>query len=88
MSNMFGGNLEQMDQLATSFTQQAAAVNQLQTSVNATLSSTAWTGPAADRFRNEWETTFTTSLRQLHAALEENAQIVVSRREAIALATN
>jgi uncharacterized protein YukE len=88
MNDMFGGNLAQMQQLSGSFTQQAGAVTQLQSAVNNTLASTLWTGPAADRFRSEWETTFTTSLRQLQMALEENAQIVNNRREAIALATS
>ncbi len=87
MSDMYGGNLAQMEQLMGSFTAQSQTVEQLQSAVTSTLGSTAWTGPAADRFRNEWETTFMGALNQLKAALVENATIVGKRREAIAVAT-
>lgn len=87
MTTMFGGNLGEMDNLAVSFDQQAGAVEQLRSAVNTILGSTSWTGPAADRFRSEWETTFTSALTNLQSALGDNAQVVRNRREAIALAT-
>jgi uncharacterized protein YukE len=87
MANVFGGNLGEMDSLAGNFDTQGGKVEELRSAVSGILSNTSWTGPAADRFRNEWETTFTSALTQLRAALADNAQVVRNRREAIALAT-
>jgi uncharacterized protein YukE len=87
MANVFGGNLGEMDSLAVNFDTQGGKVEELRSAVSGILVNTSWTGPAADRFRNEWETTFTTALAQLRAALADNAQVVRNRREAIALAT-
>ena len=87
MANVFGGNLGDMDSLAGNFDTQGGKVEELRSAVSGILANTAWTGPAADRFRNEWETTFTSALTQLRGALADNAQVVRNRREAIALAT-
>jgi uncharacterized protein YukE len=87
MSNMFGANLEQLDQLQRRFVEENEAVRQLQTRISGTLGSTAWTGPAAERFRSAWSGEFVPTLNRLAEALAENASVVAKRREAIAVAT-
>jgi uncharacterized protein YukE len=87
MSDMYGANLEQLDQLQRRFTEENEAVRQLQTRISGTLGSTAWTGPAADRFRTAWSGDFVPALNRLAEALAENATVVANRREAIAVAT-
>ncbi len=87
MSDMFGANLEQLDQLQRRFTEENEAVRQLQSRITGTLGSTAWTGPAAERFRTAWSGEFVPALNRLAEALAENANVVANRREAIAVAT-
>lgn len=87
MSGMMGGDLAQLDALRKTFTDQVQSVDVLRGAVDGALGSTQWTGPAADRFRNEWASTFVPALRRLQDALTENASVVQNRREAIQTAT-
>jgi uncharacterized protein YukE len=88
MATMVGGSLEQMQVLEQRFTADAQAVGDLQRRVTATLGNTTWTGPAADRFRQEWNGTFVGALHRLQEALTENAALVRNRRQAIQTATS
>ena len=47
------------------------------------MSSTWWKGPAADRFRSEWECTFAPTLRQLETALREASAEISRRHQAL-----
>lgn len=87
MNGMLGGDLAQLDALRSTFGNQVQAVDALRGAVDGALGSTQWTGPAADRFRNEWASTFVPALRRLQDALTENASIVQNRRDAIQAAT-
>jgi uncharacterized protein YukE len=84
---MWGGNLEQMQSLDSTFTSQAQAVADLTARITSTLQGTAWTGPAADRFRQDWSGQFQPALQKLQSALTDNAAIVRNRRAAIETAT-
>lgn len=89
MSNgMMGGDLAQLDRLSKTFIDQTQAVEALRGAVDGALGTTPWTGPAADRFRNEWAASFTPALRRLQEALTDNATIVSKRRDAIQTATH
>ena len=87
MSGMMGGDLAQLDALRKTFTDQVQTVDVLRSAVDGALGSTQWTGPAADRFRNEWASSFVPALRRLQEALTENASVVANRRDAIQTAT-
>lgn len=87
MSNMMGADLAQMQQLEAQFRSAVAQVSELQSQVDRALGNTQWTGQAATRFRDAWNSSFRSSLSQLREALDENARIVASRREAIDSAT-
>lgn len=88
MSAILGGDPQQMQQLAQTFRAEAGAVEQLTARINGTLNNTVWTGPAADRFRQEWETSFRQALTRLQEALNENAAVVDNRMRAITEATS
>lgn len=88
MSGMMGGDLGQLDVLKKTFTEQVAAVDALRGAIDGTLGSTQWTGPAAERFRGDWNGSFVPALRRLQEALTENAGVVANRREAIQAATH
>lgn len=88
MGGMMGGDLAQLDVLRKTFTDQGQAVEGLRTAIDGALGSTQWTGPAADRFRSEWGSSFVPALRRLQDALAENATVVHNRREAIQAATH
>lgn len=88
MTSMLGANPEQMRHLSTSFRHEAGQVLDVMRRVQGTLDSTTWTGPAADRFRSEWDTSFRVALQRLHDALQGNAQVVDSRLQAITQATH
>jgi hypothetical protein len=87
MSTMVGGNLEQLQALQHQFLTESQAVTELQTRITSTLNDTLWTGPASDRFREDWNGTFVPALARLHDALTTNAQVVSSRMQAIHDAT-
>ncbi len=87
MSNMVRGSLEQMQGLEQQFTTDSQAVAELQRRISAAVSNTTWTGPAAERFRSEWNGSFVSALSRLQEALNENATVVRNRRQAIQTAT-
>jgi uncharacterized protein YukE len=87
MATMVGGNLEQLSALEAKLRAESDAVAQLTRRITATLANTTWTGPAADRFRNDWHSNFCKALANLEAALQENAAAVANRRQAIQAAT-
>lgn len=87
MTTMVGGNLEELAALETKLRVESESVSQLSSRITATLASTTWTGPAADRFRAEWQSTFCRALTGLQQALVDNAAAVANRRQAIQAAT-
>src|SRR3954453_17483251 len=87
MATMVGGDLEQLQVLEHQFRADAEVVAELRARISNVLGATAWTGPAAEQFRQEWNGTFAGALAQLAAALGENAAVVASRRQAIFAAT-
>ena len=87
MTAMVGGNLEQLAVLETKLRAESEAVAQLTQRITASLANTTWTGPAADRFRADWQSNFCRALAGLQQALVENAAGVANRRQAIQAAT-
>ena len=87
MTTMVGGNLEQLAVLETKLRAESEAVAQLTQRITASLANTTWTGPAADRFRADWQSNFCRALAGLQQALLENATAVANRRQAIQAAT-
>jgi uncharacterized protein YukE len=84
---MRGADLEQMMALNRRFADEAAAVEALQARINQAISSTSWTGPAAEQFREIWASDFVPALGRLREALSQNAALIEQRRGAIEAAT-
>jgi len=85
---VYGGDLAQLDDLASRFRQEGSEIEALESRIGASLQSTAWTGPAADRFRQAWSGDFVPALHRLRDAMAENAVAVTRRRQAIESATS
>lgn len=84
---VYGGDLAQLENLAAKFRHEGAAIEALEARITASLGSTAWTGPAARRFRERWDGEFVVALHRLREAMAENAAAVSRRRQAIETAT-
>ena len=78
-----GGEIPQMQTLETTLKREAQAVQELTTRIRGTVDNTWWKGPAADRFRDAWNSQFEPSMRKLNAALLEAAEEVHRRTEAL-----
>jgi WXG100 family type VII secretion target len=78
-----GAELEQMQQLRSTFDRNAQSVNQLNSSISGQVSNTWWVGPAADKFRAAWEGEFRPALKKLEQALMEAGQEVQRRHDAL-----
>lgn len=87
MTTIRGADLEQMATLNRRFADEATAVEALQARINQAISATAWTGPAAEQFRERWASEFVPALGRLREALSQNALVVEQRRGAIESAT-
>ena len=87
MTTMVGGNLEQLSALEAKLRAESESVGELTQRITASLANTTWTGPAADRFRADWQSNFRRALSGLEQALADNATAVASRRQAIQAAT-
>jgi WXG100 family type VII secretion target len=87
-TSMLGGDPQQMQHLAGQFRREAQTVGELQQRVSGALTSTVWTGPAADRFRQDWEGSFRPALARLQESLDQNAHVVEARLRAITEATS
>jgi uncharacterized protein YukE len=78
-----GGELDQLVQLRGVFDREAEAVDELTRTIRSQLSATSWDGPAADRFRQSWDSDFEPTLSRLRTALGDAATEVTRRREAL-----
>ena len=87
MTAMVGGDLEQLQVLEQQFRADAQEVADLRARISNVLAGTAWTGPAANQFRDEWNGNFANALNHLSIALSDNAAVIANRRQAIFAAT-
>jgi len=71
-----GGDIEQLSTLERTFTQQRETVETLRSTITAALDTTSWRGPAAERFRSEWNGEFALALTRLADALNQNAGFI------------
>ena len=83
-----GGRTDEMRQLASQFDNHAGQIGQLIQDLNAqtTGSMDIWKGPAADRFRSDWES-YKPTLDKLVQSLHEASQAINQNAENIDMAT-
>ena len=78
-----GAEMGQLADLQRTFSQQSQAVDSLRSQIDGRVKGTLWEGPAADRFRQEWDSQFQPTLRELQAALNEASGEVGRRHQAL-----
>jgi uncharacterized protein YukE len=78
-----GATIEEMQSLQATFTRESAQVDELSSTISGQVASTWWVGPAADRFKSEWEGEFKPMLSQLQQALVDCSTEVQRRSQAI-----
>ena len=78
-----GADIPQMASLSSSFNKQSAQVDALISAINGQLGATWWEGPAATKFRDQWQSQFVPNLRSLSEALRSAGADVESRRQRI-----
>ncbi|MCU1479543.1 MAG: family type secretion target [Subtercola sp.] len=71
---VWGLDVEQVRSLSKQLNTQSQQVQQILTSLTSALQSVQWTGPDAESFRSEWNTTHTAALKQVISALESASQ--------------
>jgi WXG100 family type VII secretion target len=79
---MQGADIMQMQQLEQRLQQESGAVTELMNRIDQSLANVQWTGPAADRFKQEWSENFKKALTTLSEALGQNASAVRNRWQA------
>lgn len=87
MTSTVGGDLNDLAQLAATLRDSGRQVTEIKAALDRVVGSTSWTGPAASRFRADWQQ-FAPTLTRLHDALAEGAGEVTRRRDAIDRATS
>ena len=70
MSAMYGADPEQLAALGRTLRQQMATIDTVVRTVTSALGGTAWTGPARDRFEQEWQQSFRSALARLGDAFD------------------
>jgi len=78
---MYGANPEQLSALGRALQQQMAAIDAVMHTVGSALAGTTWTGPARDRFEQEWNGTFRTALGRLNQAFDGAGRDCIARAE-------
>lgn len=78
-----GAEMGQLESLKGTFDREAQNVAELTSTIGSQLANTWWKGPAADRFRSEWDGQFAPMLRQLQSALQDSSAEVQRRHEAL-----
>lgn len=78
-----GADTEQLAQLGRNLEHQIDAIGNITATVTAALGSTTWTGPARDRFEQEWNGTFRSALAKLSEAFGTAGRSCISRSVAL-----
>lgn len=83
MAGRLGGDIDAMTQLQNQLRQRSSEVQQLQTQLTNMISNTWWEGPAANRFKSEWNGQYKSSLQNLERLLDDLGQEVQRRKDAL-----
>ncbi len=68
MTITYGANCEQLTNLGNTLSRQIDAITQVMSTVDGVLNGTTWTGPARDRFVEDWNGGFKQALNKLNDA--------------------
>lgn len=82
-AGMWGADPDQLDELGATLRRQIDAITGVLSTVQSCLGSTAWTGPARDRFEAEWHGSFRTALTRLNEAFDGAGQECLARSQGL-----
>lgn len=85
---MIQAELTELETLSRRLDSCSSEVADLMRTLTTLINTTTWTGGAADRFRQAWETQFNPALRSLSTELVNAAQEVDRRKHLIDQAAN
>lgn len=85
---MIKAELTELEHLSRRLDVCGGEVTELQRALTTLINTTTWTGAAADRFRQAWESEFNPALRNLADELTRAAQEVHRRKHLIDQAAN
>ena len=74
MAGVWGLDVEQVRELGNNLDREAESIDAILSKLTNVLSSTQWTGPDADQFRNDWQSVHSSALRRVAGALRDTAQ--------------
>lgn len=83
MSGRIGGTIEQMNTLGSQFDAEAGELARLVSKISSQLAGTDWEGGAAQRFRDQWEGEFKGVFAKVEQGLQDCAQEVRNRANAL-----
>jgi uncharacterized protein YukE len=78
-----GGDIEGMERLQAQLKQRGQDIQRLRSEMTNMIQSTWWEGPAANRFKTEWNGQYSQSLQKLEALLADLGQEVQRRKDAL-----
>lgn len=78
-----GGDIEGMERLQGQLRQKGQQVQSLRSELTNLVQSTYWEGPAASRFKSEWNGQYSQSLAKLEQLLADLGQEVQRRKDAL-----
>ena len=78
---IYGANPEQLTQLGQTLSAQIDVLHQLVSTVDRTVNSTTWQGPARQRFEQDWSGSFKQALIRLEEAFGAAGRDCVARAE-------
>ena len=78
---MYGANPEELRGLGASLTAQIERIDAVTSTVDGVLNGTNWTGPARDRFVEEWNNSFKSALGKLNEAFGAAGKDCTARSE-------
>ena len=87
MAHTVGGDLADLSQLSGTLRNSGQQVTSLKGTLDRAVQAAVWTGPAADRFKADWQQ-FAPVMGKLQQALDDASREVDRRRDAIDRATS
>lgn len=75
-----GGDIEAMDRLQGQLRTKGSDVERLKSELTNVVNQTYWEGPAASRFKSEWQGTYSQALTKLEQLLADLSQEVTNRK--------
>lgn len=79
---VWGLDVQQVRQLSQQLNTKAGDIQSILTTLTSVLSSTQWTGPDAEQFRNDWSGQHTAALKNVITALQDASQKASSNASA------